>query len=489
MNVLHQLDDVLIDRYQILSFLGQGGMGTTFVAQDLQTDQKVAIKAIALRGIDDFKMLELFDREAGILDQLKHPNIPRYLDHFQIDQRRDRRFYLVQQLAEGEALAELVEQGWRPQEAEVRAIAEQILKILIYLQQLTPPVIHRDIKPQNLIRNAAGQIFLVDFGAVQASYHNTMTAASTVVGTYGYMAPEQFRGQAVLATDLYGLGTTLITLLSGKVPADLPQRQLKLQFQNHIQVSKPFQRWLERVLEPIPEDRFPSATAALAVLQGRPETEGAGSDFRYGRPRHNLTRLDVGPQHLIVEMPAVKLSTAHSRLLLLMPVAWELITLTASQILFNSLGLNLLSLLRIFNCSSGGMAGNLSPQQCLQQALSSTEVNACILFFVLTQLFGLVLMGYYGLSAWTRIRFTIDDQALRFTRKLGPWQLTQSRVGRSHQLKCSLRPLGLTHAHRPMTCIQVQSNLRYQFGTCLTEAEKAWLLSEIQHFLTAPPNS
>jgi len=214
MEQLHQPGDIIAERYRIIDILGQGGIGITYAAEDLKTGERVALKAVSLRRMDDFKVLELFEREVRILAQLNHPAIPHYLDYFQVDKRRNRFFYLVQQLAEGHSLAVLVEKGWHPDEAEVRHIATQILEILIYLQQLTPPVIHRDIKPQNIIRREDGKVFLVDFGAVQDVYHNTVTGGSTVVGTYGYMAPEQFRGQAVLATDLYALGATLIFLLT-----------------------------------------------------------------------------------------------------------------------------------------------------------------------------------------------------------------------------------------------------------------------------------
>lgn len=206
MKLFHHPGEIIAQRYEIVRVLGQGGIGVTYAAIDLQSNQQVALKALSLRRLNDFKVLDLFEREARTLEQLNHPAIPRYLNYFQIDQSDNRSFYLVQQLAEGQTLTTLVETGWRPTEAEVKQIAIQILTILVYLQELTPPVIHRDIKPQNIVYREDGQVVLVDFGAVQDTYHNTMTGGSTVVGTYGYMAPEQFRGQAVLSTDLYGVG-------------------------------------------------------------------------------------------------------------------------------------------------------------------------------------------------------------------------------------------------------------------------------------------
>ncbi|MCL1469256.1 ankyrin repeat domain-containing protein [Argonema antarcticum] len=269
MELLHQPGDIIAEKYRIIDTLGQGGSGTTYLAEDLQSAQRVALKALSLHRMTDWKKMELFEREARVLAQLNHPGIPRYLEYFHVDTPQDRSFYIAQQLAEEKSLAALVESGWRTDENGVRQIAIQILEILGYLHKLTPPVIHRDIKPQNIIRREDGQIFLVDFGAVQDTYHNTFMRGSTVVGTFGYMAPEQFRGQAVPTTDFYGLGATLLFLLTHRSPGDLPTDRLKIYFRSRVQISPQFADWLEKMLEPDVEDRFSSAKEALAVLQGK----------------------------------------------------------------------------------------------------------------------------------------------------------------------------------------------------------------------------
>ena len=267
MEFTHAVGDIVQARYRILHPLGTGGNSTTYAAADVQSQRQVALKALSLRHSGDWKQLELFEREAAILQQLSHPAIPKYLDYFHVDMAGDRAFYLVQELAAGQSLSQRVEQGWRTQEAEVRRIAAQVLDILIYLHSQTPPVIHRDIKPQNLIISADGTISLVDFGAVQDRDRGTQARGSTVVGTYGYMAPEQFRGQAVPATDLYGLGTTLLFLLTHRSPSELLQERLSIRFRDRIQVSDAFADWLEKLLEPDVEDRFASAQAALDALK------------------------------------------------------------------------------------------------------------------------------------------------------------------------------------------------------------------------------
>jgi ankyrin repeat protein len=108
---------------------------------------------------------------------------------------------------------------------------------------------------------------LVDFGSVQNVYHDTLLKRHTVAGTYGYMAPEQFRGAAVIASDLYGLGATILYVLTHRSPADLPQARLKLVFRDRVNISDRFADWLEKILEPEPVDRFASADIALNALQ------------------------------------------------------------------------------------------------------------------------------------------------------------------------------------------------------------------------------
>ncbi|MCD8488045.1 MAG: ankyrin repeat domain-containing protein [Desertifilum sp.] len=257
---------LLKQRYQLLSPLGEGS-SITYTAFDRQCDRQVAIKVLSLNAIANWKPLEQFEREAQILAKLQHPAIPTYLDYFWVDTPETRHFFIVQQLAEGQSLFELVSSGWRTTELEVRNIAIQVLEILAYLHQLKPPVIHGDLKPHNLIRRNDGNIYLVDFGAVQQSYPHARTHKHTVVGTFGYMAPEQFWGKPTPASDLYSLGATLLFLLTRRSPAELPVEDLKLDFRPSIYVSDFFAGWLERMLEPDATKRFSCAQSALKALK------------------------------------------------------------------------------------------------------------------------------------------------------------------------------------------------------------------------------
>jgi serine/threonine protein kinase len=326
---LHQKGDLIAQKYKIINLLGEGGSGSTYQARDLNSNRLVAIKVVSLLLAENWKTLELFEREAKVLKNLDHPFIPNYIDYFQIDTAGDRRFYLVQELAQGQSLVKLVEKGWKPNEAVVKDIALQVLHILDYLHKLTPPVIHRDIKPQNIIRRDDGKVYLVDFGAVQDVYRNTLTRGETFVGTYGYMPPEQFRGHITFASDLYSLGATLLFLLTGRSPDTLPQKRMKIDFRPWVNLSPAFTNWLDKVLEPYAEERFQSAEEAIAFLTNpeqaailahssnsesssianfsaakladRPEQNSLA---RISKPRGSRVRLVRSLQRLKIEIPA-----------------------------------------------------------------------------------------------------------------------------------------------------------------------------------------
>ncbi|CAI7845797.1 unnamed protein product, partial [Closterium sp. NIES-53] len=206
--------------------------------------------------------LDLFEREARVLRSLNHPGIPQYIDYFEEDTSTDRAFYLVQRLAHGQSLAALVAGGWRGTEEEVVRIGIEVLEVLSYLESLRPPVVHRDIKPDNIILDQSrGTVQVVDFGAVQeasASARSDAPIGSTVVGTYGYMAPEQFQNRASSQSDLYSLGATLLFLLSGRPPSAFPQSRLKIDFQSSLgaSISPRLATVLDYLLMPAAEDRF-----------------------------------------------------------------------------------------------------------------------------------------------------------------------------------------------------------------------------------------
>ncbi|BAY43253.1 serine/threonine protein kinase [Scytonema sp. HK-05] len=264
-----QAEQLLQNRYQLQCLLGNNGIRQTWLALDLQAadvqKKQVVVKILAFGGAVQWDDLKLFEREAQILQQLNHPRIPKYVDYFCIDDQA-LWFGLVQEYIPGESLKELLVLGKRFTQKQARKIAVEVLNILTVLHELNPVVLHRDIKPSNLIWGEDDQIYLVDFGAVQDKAAKE-GASFTVVGTYGYAPMEQFGGRAVAASDLYALGASLIHLLTGTSPSDLPQRDLRIQFTDRVNLSPSFVSWLEKMTEPAPEQRFATAQEALIALK------------------------------------------------------------------------------------------------------------------------------------------------------------------------------------------------------------------------------
>ncbi|HAJ60605.1 MAG TPA: serine/threonine protein kinase, partial [Cyanobacteria bacterium UBA8543] len=260
------------ERYQLQQQLGRTAAGRqTWLAKDLQSNEQVTLKLLAFAPQMQWEELKLFEREAQVLQALNHPRIPRYRDYFSLDRETGAGipwFGLVQDYIPGFSLQELLEQGKRFKEKRVRTIAADILKILIYLHELSPPVLHRDIKPSNLILGEDKEIYLVDFGAVQAQAAVT-GVTFTVVGTSGYAPLEQFWGRAVASSDLYALGATLIHLLTGTAPADLPQKDSRIQFSDKVSLKPSFVSWIENMTEIAIEKRYSTARQALEALESR----------------------------------------------------------------------------------------------------------------------------------------------------------------------------------------------------------------------------
>lgn len=209
----------LVDgRYAIEEVLGRGANATTYRAAHVETGDVVALKELLVRNADSLKTLELFEREAGILQQLDHSSIPAYVEDFTVDLGPNVGMYIAQEYVDGTGVDDLVDEGPLPAR-EVFRIVRSVAQTLRYLQQLSPPVVHRDIKPGNLIERPNRSIALIDFGAVADVLGNSENGVPTMAGTLGYMAPEQLQGRTESTTDVYGLAATAVTLLTGTVPS------------------------------------------------------------------------------------------------------------------------------------------------------------------------------------------------------------------------------------------------------------------------------
>ncbi|NEP62258.1 MAG: serine/threonine protein kinase [Symploca sp. SIO2G7] len=303
--------EILAQRYQLQQQLGRTAAGRqTWIATDLHSSEPVIVKLLAFAPQMQWEELKLFEREAQVLQSLNHPRIPCYRDYFSLDQQTGAGipwFGLVQDYIPGASLQELLEQGKRFSEKQVQQIAKEMLNILVYLHELSPPVLHRDIKPSNLILGKDQQIYLVDFGAVQAQAAVT-GVTFTVVGTSGYAPLEQFWGRAVASSDLYALGATLIHLLTGTPPAELPQKDSRIQFAHLVSIKPSLVHWIEQVTQIAVEKRFSSAQEALEALNsGKNRPTKSGKQPTLGnipKPPGTYIQLSQSRGHLEIQIPA-----------------------------------------------------------------------------------------------------------------------------------------------------------------------------------------
>lgn len=251
--------------YKVLRVISRSPHGAMYLAEDTH-GAKVALKELVFSLVPGAEELDAFEREAKLLQALSHPRIPKFLKSFTVGQGVSTRLYLAQQFVTGQSLTKRLEHE-HFDEASASALAKQALEVLAYLHERSPLVVHRDVKPDNFIWGADGELALVDFGAARV-VRSAGTHRATLVGTFGYMAPEQLGGTVDARSDLYGLGATLVHLLTRTPPERLMNSGMQLEFRQHVNVSVQFERFLARLVAQRPEERFSSARQALAALEG-----------------------------------------------------------------------------------------------------------------------------------------------------------------------------------------------------------------------------
>lgn len=260
-----------IRNYQVLRTLGQGGMGTTYLAWDAAglitgVPQLLVLKQMNADMAKIAKAQELFEREAHTLKSLNHPGIPQYYDFFVENGKK----YLAMELIHGQDLEKLIYTTGPVTPSLAIAWMIQTCDILNYLHSQDPPLIHRDIKPANLMaRISNNHIVVLDFGAVK----ETGTAPGTRIGAEGYCAPEQERGQPLTQSDLYAIGPTLIFLLTGENPFKFYRqrgRNFRFDMTKIPTITPQLREVIDHVTEPLPRDRYQTANElakALAACQ------------------------------------------------------------------------------------------------------------------------------------------------------------------------------------------------------------------------------
>lgn len=266
---------ILNDQYRIRGTLGRGGFGAVYLAEDLKTKVKCAIK----ENLDDSSdTRSKFLREASILYNLEHPHLPAVWDHFVIPGEGQ---YLVMEFVEGTSLIELLDRRGRPlPEDKVVTWISQVCDALDYLHSQRPPIIHRDIKPGNIRITPKGDAVLVDFGI--AKYYDQSSRTSTVARavTPGYSPLEQYGiGRTDARSDMYALGVTTYKLLTDQIPEPsvdiaagtvLPPRPAH---ELNPKVSKQVSAAIEQAMRLKIDDRTQGVAHFKAQLQRSPTLE------------------------------------------------------------------------------------------------------------------------------------------------------------------------------------------------------------------------
>lgn len=451
-----QAEQVLQERYQLQQQLGRTAAGRqTWLAKDLQSNERVTVKLLAFSPQMQWEELKLFEREAQVLQALNHPRIPRYRDYFSLDKQTGSGipwFGLVQDYIPGFSLQELLEQGERFTEKQVRKIATDLLGILTYLHELSPPVLHRDIKPSNLIFGEDKEIYLVDFGAVQAQAAVT-GVTFTVVGTSGYAPLEQFWGRAVAASDLYALGATLIHLLTGTSPADLPQKDSRIQFSDKVSLNPSFVGWIEKMTDIAIEKRYSTARQALDALQF--ERILTSSPVRFPgtrkllKPNGTYIKLNKTEEKLkiIIPAPGLRKLTQFSLLGIAFFILFGSVFLTLSTALFAS-------------------------------AIASASLATSLLIFSIASILTLFIGAYFAIFFGERTYVYGHRSHFQIERKTGQFNYNRESIDIRDILGVFLQKEGAIYQ------INLRSSYRnYWLGGALGEDESAWLAQEIQDWI------
>lgn len=252
-----ELNTFLRDRYRIEKQLGKGGMGAVYLALDTVLQTKVAVK---INQNPRQEGREQFLQEARLLAALRHPNLPRVIDYFVIEDSQ----YLVMDFIPGDDLGTIVKRDGKQDVDKVISWARQLGKALNYLHTQEPPVIHRDIKPGNIKITPRGEVILVDFGIAKSSEATQETSTGARGLTPGYSPPEQYgSGRTGHYSDQFGLAATLYNVLTNEKPVDaverlLGQATLKPIHELNPDVPPHVEQVIEKALSIKPEDRFPS---------------------------------------------------------------------------------------------------------------------------------------------------------------------------------------------------------------------------------------
>ena len=248
------------DRYTFIDKLGAGTQGNVYKAVRNSDNKVVAVKKLRIDSVNTWKEYDLFHREASVLESINEHGVAEFYEALEFLNLEQPTAYIVQELIEGRSLQRMLKTGFRFTISRIFQMAYDLTGLLERLHTHNPPIIHRDIKPNNIIMRPMAnsdefEPYLIDFGAV--ANPTVQKGGSTVAGTYGYMPPEQLVGRPCPASDIYSLGATIVYMLCGVEPADMRVADFRLIIDPYLeQVPRPIVTVLHQMLDPKPETRL-----------------------------------------------------------------------------------------------------------------------------------------------------------------------------------------------------------------------------------------
>ncbi len=255
------INEIVGGRYVVCDVIGKGGFSIVYRVKDMQTGIEYAMKNYFSSNPGNKKnLLEGLERELNVLKNTSHPNLPKIYDLI----KENDYFFLIMEIVKGENLKSLVDKNGPFNKKEIRHIMKQVCSGLYYLHSLEPPIVYRDLKPSNIVMNESGQVKLVDFG-IAKRYSKEIELSERAFGSRGFAAPEQFgdkRGISIyntdIRTDIYGIGTTLYYLKTGKVFVGGV---------SSVKLGHKLKSVIRKCTKQCPDDRFQSVIEVLCELE------------------------------------------------------------------------------------------------------------------------------------------------------------------------------------------------------------------------------
>ncbi len=277
---------ILAGRYEILSKLGTGGMAKVYKARCTWLDREVTVKVLRDELVNDDEFVRRFKQEAQAVAKLSHPNIVSVYD---VGQGEDGLYYIVMEYIDGPTLKELIKQEGRLASEKAIEIAIQICAGLEHAHENN--IIHRDIKPHNILLTSRGKVKVTDFGIARAVAASTVTHPGKIMGSVHYLSPEQARGEIVgVASDLYSAGAVFYEMVTGRVP---------------FEGDSPISVALKHLQEPIISPRELDSTIPEAVEQVILRALNKDPQKRYQTAREMITALQAAARgEILPELPA-----------------------------------------------------------------------------------------------------------------------------------------------------------------------------------------